>query len=91
MHPFVLASGSCASGGGKAYYFNDSMVPIDDDHNMLWWHNFTVPANGSIRGNGANDGDVLTSGAKAVKSVIISNHADNSKLVQTVEIRATWF
>jgi hypothetical protein len=55
------------------------MEPLDDDHNLLWWHNFTVPANGSIRGNGANDGDILTSGPKAVKSVIISNFADKSK------------
>jgi hypothetical protein len=47
---------------------------------MLWFHNFTVPAtNGSIRGNGANDGEVRTSGPKAIKSVIISTFKGDSE------------
>lgn len=69
----VVATGSCASGGGKPFYFNPSAQPLDDPENLLWFHNYTVK-DGSIAGNGANDGTILTAakGSQApVKAVMI--------------------
>jgi hypothetical protein len=34
-------SGSCSSGGGKPFYFNTSAEPLDDKHNLLWFHDYT--------------------------------------------------
>lgn len=73
---------TCASGGGDIFFFNNSATPLENDENMLWYHNFTVPStNGSIRGNGANDGDIRTSGPKAIKSIIISTFKGDVPLV----------
>lgn len=67
-------AGTCASGGGSPYYFNAAATPLDDAENLLWFTNATVPANGSVRGNGANDGIVSTLPAKqGIRSVMLVN------------------
>jgi hypothetical protein len=56
------------------------MDPVDDADNLLWFHNYTVPKNGSAHGNGANDGAVLTSPAgRAVKSVMLVKTASRGE------------
>ncbi|WIA40752.1 hypothetical protein OEZ86_004434 [Tetradesmus obliquus] len=70
----VAMTGTCASGGGSPYYFNPAATPLDNAENLLWFHNATVPANGSVRGNGANDGIVSTLPAKqGIRSVMLVN------------------
>lgn len=68
-----MRAGTCASGSGKPFYFNTSADPIDGNENLLWFHEHELPKNGTARGNGANDGAILTSGANAVRSVSIVN------------------
>jgi hypothetical protein len=67
-------AGTCASGGGSPFYFDATAEPIDDAENLLWFHNYTVPANGSVRGNGANDGAVSTLPAQqGIQSIMLIN------------------
>ncbi len=70
---FFLPTGSCASGGGSPYYFDPTAEPLDNEDNLLWFHNFTTRPDGRVHGNGANDGDVLTSGEQSIKSVMLVN------------------
>eukprot|EP00775_Hariotina_reticulata_P009661 gene9661-9820_t len=70
----VPTAGTCSSGGGTPFYFDPSKTPVDDAENLLWFHNYTVPKNGSVHGNGANDGAVLTAPAgKGIQSVMLVN------------------
>lgn len=66
-------AGTCASGGGRPYYLDPAATPIDNDDNLLWFHNYTVPPNGSVWGNGANDGRVSTLAEGGIRSVMLVN------------------
>lgn len=68
-----LCAGSCANGGGAPYYFNPAADPVDDDENLLWFHDYEVPPNGTVRGNGANDGYVSTKSSGGIHSVMLVN------------------
>jgi hypothetical protein len=73
-------AGTCASGGGSPYYFDAAAAPLDDAENLLWFHNYTVPANGSVRGIGANDGIVSTLPAQqGIRSVMLVNTKTGGK------------
>jgi hypothetical protein len=75
-------AGSCAAGGGSPYYFDPAATPVDDNENLLWFHNYTVPANGSVRGNGANDGLVSTVPADGgIRSVMLVNTETGGELL----------
>lgn len=66
-------AGSCASGGGSTYYLNPALEPTPEDKsNKLWFTNATVPANGSIAGNGANDGLIRLTAQGADKPAVKS-------------------
>eukprot|EP00882_Tetradesmus_deserticola_P000389 GHRQ01000427.1.p1 GENE.GHRQ01000427.1~~GHRQ01000427.1.p1 ORF type:complete len:324 (+),score=93.15 GHRQ01000427.1:307-1278(+) len=67
----VAMTGTCASGGGSPYYFDPAATPIDNAENLLWFHNYTVPANGSVWGNGANDGRVSTLPQGGIRSIML--------------------
>lgn len=67
-------AGSCASNGGSTFYFDPEAEPLDSKSNKLWFTNSTAEANGSLAGNGANDGYIrtLAQGKKeAVKSMVL--------------------
>eukprot|EP00878_Enallax_costatus_P001339 GHUV01001486.1.p1 GENE.GHUV01001486.1~~GHUV01001486.1.p1 ORF type:complete len:290 (+),score=65.35 GHUV01001486.1:127-996(+) len=75
----VAMTGTCAA-GGEPYYLNLTAVPLDDKHNILWFHNFTTNSTGRIWGNGANDGFVYTSGNHSAKSLVIRLTETNESL-----------
>eukprot|EP00879_Flechtneria_rotunda_P012803 GHRR01013368.1.p1 GENE.GHRR01013368.1~~GHRR01013368.1.p1 ORF type:complete len:235 (+),score=75.30 GHRR01013368.1:621-1325(+) len=70
----ITMTGTCASGGGRPYYFNASADPIDDNENLLWFHNYTTGLDGRMHGNGANDGIVSTAANDGIKSVMLVDH-----------------
>lgn len=75
--PCVSSShtGSCASNGGSTFYFDPEAAPLDNKSNKLWFTNGTAAANGSLVGNGANDGFIRTLAQQgkrdAVKSMVL--------------------
>jgi hypothetical protein len=69
-----VCTGACSTGGGDKYYINNTATPLDSEDNMFFFEHYKVPANGSVRGIGSNDGDVRTSGTTAAKSYVLYNH-----------------
>jgi hypothetical protein len=69
-----VCTGACSAGGGAKYYFNNTAVPLNDSANMLFFEHYKVPANGSVRGIGSNDGNPRMSGTNAAKSYVLYNH-----------------